>query len=648
MKHAYRLLLAGVLLGLPTLLLAQAPKIKFGEVEPAELQSKFYPADTSAEAVVLFDVGKTYYQISTTAGLQLFTERHTRIKILKKAGYDWATVRIPLIQLNNSDQERIENLRAYTYSLENGQVKKEKLEKESVFVDKKEDNWVEKRFTLPNVREGSVIEYSYVISSGFWWQLRDWTFQSAIPVAWSEYRLSIPDYFHFKLNTLGYERLAISEQGKQGSDYAYHFAAQSVPAVRPEAYITTLDDYLTRIEFDLAGVQIPGAMYRDFSQNWQSLNEGLLKSESFGGALRQRGFLKETARILAAEADSTQRAVAACTWVREQMKWNGVETKYVETSLKKAYEARTGNAADLNLMLVALLREAGAQANPVILSTRDHGRVLSWNANARKFNYVVAAARVGDRWLLFDATDRAGKPGALPRRCLNGTGWMVSEKGADFISLASTERMARNAVLTLALDTEGTFSGKADFAHQGYAAADVRRDLLTDGHEPFTATFRKERPTWDFEKLTVTNLDKPSEPLAMNCALTLRESVQVAGGRMYFKPLLTEGETANPFRQEQRKYPVDFGAPMNEAFVGMYTLPAGYAVEELPKSASFVLPDNAGRFTYSVRATGNQLQVSSRFSINKTLFLPDEYPDLKAFFDQIVAKHAEQVALKKE
>ncbi len=683
MKLRIPLLLAGPCCLAFSVFAQQAPVVKFGEVPVADLQSRVYARDSAAEAVVLYDVASSKFEYGSN-GFAVRTQHHTRLKILTKAGYDHATVRVLLYRKDAQHQEQLENLRAFTYNLENGQVKKEKLAKDAVFEDKKEDGLFEKRFTMPNVREGSILEYAYDVRSDYWWQLDGWAFQRRIPVAWSEYRLSAPEYFDFHVNVGGYEPLAVTEQTRgsqmfsimrreatdegpargfapqtnarteintyrvQATTTEYHFAAQHMPALRDEAYTTTVTDYVAKVEFDLASVQFPGERIHNFSDNWQTLTETLLKSEAFGGALRQRSFLKDAARELATVPDTARRAAAACDWVRHQMKWNGTETKYAETTLKRAFDAHVGNAADLNLTLVTLLREAGLEAAPVILSTRDHGRVMAWQAQLAKFNYVVAAVRTGASWLLLDATDPTGKPGVLPLRCLNGEGWLVREKDADFVPLTPTDRHTQNMVLTLGLDADGGLKGLADVSHLGYAGAAARRQLLSDGAEKYAVAFRKTRPSWEFAKLDVANLDDLNEALGLRCDVRIGEGVQVAGGRMYFKPLLTEGESTNPFRLAERKFPVDFAAPLNQNFTAVYTLPEGYTVEDLPQKVVFALPDNAGRFTYLVVANGNQVQVTSRIAINKTLFLPDEYPTLRAFFDKIVAKHAEQVVLKKQ
>lgn len=191
---------------------AQDTPIKYGKIDISDLQMKVYPKDTSAEAVVLGDIGRAYFEYSQTEGFQVVYERVRRVKILKKSGYDWATVKVPLyISKNNNGKEDLYDLKGFTYNLENGQIIKEKLEKESVFLDKKDDSHSVKRFTFPKIKEGSIVEYSYKIKSDFFYNFRDWTFQSSIPVAWSEFSVSVPDYFTYRQLMQGYEPLAINE-----------------------------------------------------------------------------------------------------------------------------------------------------------------------------------------------------------------------------------------------------------------------------------------------------------------------------------------------------------------------------------------------------------------------------------------------------
>jgi hypothetical protein len=671
---------AGMLLCLSQPLHAQTSPMKFGKVELAELQMKSYAPDTSAEAVILGDYGQSYFKYGHD-GFQLVHERHVRIKVLKKSGYDWATVKIPFYRAaTGGSEEKITSLSGYSHNVVGGKPEKEKLTREAIFEEKKNTNWYTKNFTMPNVKEGTVLEYEYTIISDFLFNLREWDFQSTIPVAWSEYRVTIPEYFRYRLLSSGYEPFHVSETSQKTIDFqikvegqnvstgsvssgriptrfetvnaqatTYRWVTKDVPALRAEPFITTMQDYVTKIEFELSSTKFPGGLEKPVTSNWDAVNEMLLQEENFGGQLNRTGFAKDIVGVVKAKGGDPAAQIALIyDFVRKSVKWDGRQTLFAESSLKKAFENHTGNAADVNLLLVGLLRDAGFNANPLILSTRDHGRLLESYTMISKFNYVIAHVNLDGKDLLLDATDPLLVPSVLPTRCLNGAGRLISKKEGRWVSLQTSERLSQVTSLRLKLDPEGQFKGTVDLSEGGYAALPSRKVILGEGQEKYAENLRKTKTNWQIEKLDIKNAEKLGEALGVTCQVAIAEGAQMAGNLIYLKPLLTEGELENPFKNDVRKFPVDFGTPTDRTFVGSYTVPDGYVVEEMPKNVIVDLPEKGGRFTFMTVQNGNVINVTSKISFRKSLYLPEEYAHLKEFYHQIVSKHAEQIVLKKQ
>jgi transglutaminase-like putative cysteine protease len=641
---------------LPFKIIGQPDLIKFGKIELPELQMKAYDKDTSAEAVVLCEYGQSYFKYIGN-DVKLFFEHHVRIKILKKSGYSWADINIPFYRISNSSEENVLNLKGYTYNLVNGEIVKEKLAKESVFEEHKNEFWYQKKFTMPNVKEGSVIEFAYTIQSDFFFNLREWKFQRTIPVKWSEYRVEMPEYFDYKQLFSGYEPLHIANKKEINSSFlggtatvkatAYQWIGKDVPAFREEPYLTTIDDFINKIEFEFANINLPGH-YSPNTYNWENLTKQLLEDESLGKQLGKTGFLKDqVAAIKAKYTEPKLQMLAAYEFVRNQMKWNELNQKYITTTLKKAYENKTGNSADINLILVAMLQELGLDANPVILSTRDNGRTLDHVRMLSKFNYVIAHVNLEGKDVLLDATDPLLKYNMLPTRCLNGQGRLISAQNPRWIPLETAEKRSRLFNARLTVQADGEVKGIVEISNSGYSALDTRKEIRKEGKDKYAEVVKKENPHWQIVKFDLSNVDKLEDALNSKYEVTINEQVQTAGDRIYFKPLLTEIEDENPFKLENRKYPVDFATLAEYTFVANYTLPAGYQVEEAPKNIVIDLPEKGGRFSYMVSASGNTLMVTSKISIRKAVFYAEEYPYLKEFFNHIVTKHAEQVVLKK-
>jgi Domain of Unknown Function with PDB structure (DUF3857) len=331
---------------------AQEAPLKFGKVDEADLKMTTYAPDSSAEAVVLADYGKTYFQYSQQTGFKLMFERHTRIKILRKAGFDEGNISIRYYQ-KGGDKEKVTEIKGMTHNLENGQVTKTKLEKSSIFEKETSKYWHQIDFALPNLKEGSVIEYSYSIASDFFFNLQPWQFQRAIPVAWSEYRVAIPEYFNYQMLSQGYHDFHINQnsetretinevyterEGGEGSTAVRtnvsHASAnfrviqnrwvmKDLPALKNEKFITTPLDYVDYIEFQLGSYRFPNSPLKDVMGTWGGLVGGLVKSEYLGGFINKTGPTKElVAQLTAGKADGKEKMLAIYHHVRDNFTYN--------------------------------------------------------------------------------------------------------------------------------------------------------------------------------------------------------------------------------------------------------------------------------------------------------------------------------------
>ena len=180
-----------------------AQEFKLGKVSIAELEEKEHPKEPSAVAAILFKKGNVRFEYSESQGFQVLTVVQTRVKIYKKEGYDWANQSVKYY-LDNSLSESVSFSDAVTYNLVGGKIEKTKLKSDGEFIEKINKYWGRKKIAMPNVKEGSVIEFEYTIKSSIIGSLRDWDFQTSIPVNYSEFTTYIPEYYEYKSNQKGY------------------------------------------------------------------------------------------------------------------------------------------------------------------------------------------------------------------------------------------------------------------------------------------------------------------------------------------------------------------------------------------------------------------------------------------------------------
>ncbi|OUJ73129.1 DUF3857 domain-containing protein [Hymenobacter crusticola] len=668
-----------------TICVVQAQKLKdpiqFGTVGAADFaaMAPVSQADSAAPAEILCDFGKSRIE-GAREKFQVVFERVTRIRILRKAGYDWATVQVPLYVKDNSTEE-LQKLKGMTYNLVGGDVMKDKLDiSKAGFKEVIDKNHRLYSFTLPNVREGSIIEFSYTIKSDFLFNLQDWQFQHDIPVRWSEYRVVIPPFYRYKQTVRGYLPFALEESqvvpystsysedardsfgnsfgnsghsaSLSGQALQVRWAVKNAPAFREEPYMTSASNYRRSVDFELAGYDFSrnGNEYHDLTGTWEKITKSLQEEELFGVLLTQNGPLTAEAQLLLKTiTGAAERAAAVLALVQQRVKYNGQERIYASQSFRKTCEQHLGNSSDLNLLLVQTLRSAGLDANPILLSTRRHGLVQTDLPELSQFNYVVAHVALPDKSdLLLDATEPLAPAGLLPERCLNGQGRLLANTGR-WVPLKPTKRYMQFTTAQFTMNDKGGLQGKMHLEYDGYAGLETRKQILELGEQGYQTQFTRRWSDWHFTgPLTMTELQDPTKILKADVALTLPEP-EAPAPLLYLPLAQTLGQFTNPFKHEERQYPVDFSTLHDYLRMVTLTLPANYTVQERPTNLVLTLPDNGGRFTYNItQSTPGTLQIVSRLQLLKSVYTPDEYTALREFYSRAIAKHGEMLVLQRK
>ena len=628
--------------------LAQKSPLKFGVIPLEDLKMTVYDKDTSASAVVLADYGEAYIRVTSVSAMLNF-DRHVRIKILKKDGLKWADGSVPLYH-SGSSEEKVIRLKATTYNLENGKLVESDMSKDAIFKEKFNRDYRIQKFTLPNVKEGSVIEYSYTVTSDFLFNFPDWQFQYDIPVKWSEYWAMFPDFCIFEKYMQGYiPPTSYEVTSKNTVDFkteAHHWISKDVPAFKAEPYMTSEGDYVSKINFALARISIPGQITREIMGTWSKYNEDLIQSENFGRAVSGSGFLKKKAEELTSGmTDPMQKVAAIFNYVQSTLEWDGTKDKYVD-NLKDVLEKKKGTAADINIILAAMLEKVNVPSDMVLLSTRDHGFIRQQYPMADQLNYAICMVKVSDKTLFLDATEKYLPMGILPERCLNGLGLVISKTNHGWVDIEPKAKAKTSISTDLTLGVDGEVLGKVNLTCDGYDAHRLRANYYKKGEADYVKGFLADK-NWEIKKSEFQNIKEINNTPQQIHEFTVGEYATLAGNVIYLNPFVTGQTKENVFKLPTREYPVDFGSPIEKVYLSKITLPEGFGVDELPKPKIITLPGNAGKYSYNITQMGNTLNVVSMLQINKSLFLQDEYPLLREFYNQMIAKQAEQIVLKK-
>lgn len=661
-------LLMAVLVCFVTFLTAQEKSpVKFGKISPDDFTIK-QPFDTGASAVVIADIGNSGFEGNSKGWFSLVYKRTTRIKILNKKGFDAAKVEIPLYSEGNSE-EKLEELKAVTYNLENGKIVETKLDGASVFKDKMSKNYVKKKFTLPAVKEGSIIEYSYTIKSDFISNLQPWYFQSEYPCLWSEYEVGIPEFFNYVTMSQGYIQTDVKNDsynstfritfpgGASANESAElkgvintrRWVVKNIPSLKEENFTSAIKNYISGVEFELSSYQFEGQQLHDLMGNWVLLGQKLMENEFFGESLsKNNGWLDEDIKnITKGAASKLEKAQKIFAYVRDNLTCTNFSAFYIETTLKDAYKKHSGNVADINLLLIAMLRHEGINADPIILSTKDNGFTSEIYPLRQRFNYVVCGADIDGGYFTLDASNPYNGFGRLPPYCYNGHARVIRKEAALPVYFEADSLKERKLTSVFIVnDEKGGLSGSFKSQLGYYESFNLRKKLKGEDKSFLKNIKSGNSFEMDVSEAAIDSLKVPDMPALIHYEFAIKPSAD--DNIIYFNPMMSEGYKENPFTSADRKYPVEMPFASDETYVLNMEIPKGYVVDEIPKSAKVAFNGDEGFFEYLIQKTDDNIQLRTRIKLDKATFAPEDYNGLRDFFSFIVKKQNEQIVLKKK
>lgn len=636
-----------------------------GKVTVAELKEKTNPKDTTAPAAILFKKGKTFFTFNKDKGFSANHVYEFKIKIYKKEGLKWADQKVRFyIGYETLSEDRLEFSNAITYNLENESIVKTKLDNQGTFKKKVNKFWNEKTITLPNVKVGSIIEYKYILKSENIVKLPDFDFQYEIPVNYFEYKTDIPEYYIYKPILVGGHKVETDSKLTNGSqsfedDYntskgisykqiSAFYKGKDIAALRKEPYVDNEDNYRGSVQHELDRVRYPDQPVKDYAVTWEGVATTIFKDKSFGKELNDRDFLLEDVKKLLTNVESQkERLDIIFKFVQNKMNWNAVNDYYIDKGVKKAYTDQTGNVAEINFILISMLKLAGIEVNPVLLSTIENG--IPIYPTRTGFNYVIAAAEIDGKQILLDATHKFTYPGILPLNVLNWKGRLIKDDGtSQEIDLMPISTSKEYSNLMVKIDNLGKIEGRIRIQRTDYDAYLFRVENSNTSQENYLEKLEERLGDLKISNYSVENKKTNlQEPVIETFSLVSNNSVEIIGGKIFINPLLFYTRSKNPFNQEIRQMPVYFGYPTQEKFNLNLEIPEGYAIESLPTPVKIVSEGKEIVYVLDVLGEGNKIQIISSKEINNSIFAADQYNGLKDLFQKMIVSQNEKIILKK-
>jgi hypothetical protein len=505
--------------------------------------------------------------------------------------------------------------------------------------------------------------------------LKSWYFQNTEhPIVWSELQLRVPEYWNYSTVLLGYENIAYTKRDQMqvpapflplrgGETQAYTmnlltWGMQNVPALRETEYTNSIRNYLAHFRFHLTNFTAPNMhgfqrnMYE--ASSWEKIAQNYGESDYFFKELEKTDYLDaDVNQITAQNATPYDRMYGVLDWLKKTMKWNEFLGDIPDEKLEKAFKLKQGNIASINLLLVAALRKAGITAHPALLSTRQNGAVIEALPSDDEFNYVIAVATADNKTYLLDATAPYSAPNLLPIRAVNGDALVLMKEdkkvNAGWVPTENPDRSAINTMYDLVLDEKGTLSGKLTRRFTNYEAIKEREKYNSYKNEAeYISNIQKENLGLNIKNISIKEVKNLDKPLTFQADIIIENKVELSNNLMYIPALPYESITQNPFQTAERKTPIIFEYLKKEETFVKIKLPDTYQVDELPKNESLTMPDGKTQLSISYQNKDNTIELNSKYLRNISSIPATDYSALSGLFNKMIAKHREQIVLKKK
>ncbi|MBJ2174598.1 hypothetical protein JBL43_10145 [Aureibaculum sp. A20] len=624
----------------------------FGKISQKDYDLTIYERDSTANAVYLYEKGKTTF-IQTSNSIVISTKYYAKIKIFNKEAFDVATIEIPIYN-NNSTSEKVKDIKAITH---NG-MQKMHLSQNDIFTDKISDNWSNVKFTMPNLKENSIIEYEYILESPFKFNFTGWDFQTNIPKIKSEFYALIPGNYIYNRRLMGFQKLSKNESKIKKRCFSISgiageadceeliYAMENIPAFIEEDYMTSKSNYLSSLKFELSEFRGFDGINHKYTETWKSVDKEFKSDKNIGRQLRKVDYLEK--RIPEAFLNGTNdldKAKEIYAFIKAHFTWNNKIKLFKDVKVKDAFNNKMGNSTEINIALINALNAVGFDAEIALLSRRDYGLPTKLYPVMTDFNYAIAKLNIDGKSYLLDATHKTMPFGMLPFDLLNSYARVMNfSKGSYWVDITPDKNNRVLMTVDLEIGKNGNFNGSIKKLYSGYRAFNKRNEINDASEDDYLEEIEND------DKIIVNaynnfNLDGEENNLKEEFDITMESNLNE--NLMLINPFILSKISKNPFQLKERTYPIDFGYAHSFLYTLKLKTPEGYSIKSIPENIAFKLPNNGGSFMFNIQQKENVIIMMYKFVIGKSYFIPEEYPYLKEFYAQIIKTQNSLITLEK-
>lgn len=624
---------------------------RFGKVSKEELEMTEYKPDSAAVAVVLYENRNIQVDLSAGGAFVKDVDVHMRIKILKEEGTEWGDFSV-MKYVSQSVPEIVTGIEVVTYNLENDKVVPTKMSREFIYTEDVSSSFQKISFYAQEVKVGSVIEMKYSIHSDRFWEIDDVYFQKTIPVNWVESQVSIPGFFTFNKKLHGSLPVQYDSKLEPKNLFGYQyemvvdkFVAVDLPAFKYEPYIYYPRQYFSFVTYDIRSLRLPGMDTKYYGVSWDDVDNTYVNSQIMTRFRAQCQF-KEQVAALPEEGTDIEKIASAVSLVKDNVVWDE-KYKVFPEPVGQVVKARSGSNADINCLIAGCLREMGYTVDMVLVKMRSSGMLLDFQPERNPYDTFIlrVTGSDGSQYYL-DGGSPHGYINVLPPDLLVTNARLVRPNvPGEWVDLTRLTRNGTTMTVATTLTDDLRLSGEYTCKETGNTSYSTKESYSeSDDEQDYISEIETDLAI-EIDDITFGQMKEYSS--SSQTEYKFHKDLDASGDFVYINPFLVKFHSADTFQSLQREFPIDFPFTYSLTYIFTFTIPEGYAVDQIPENRIFKFQPLASTARCSCTVNGNTVQMVYNFSQNKMMCGPEYYQDIRSYWKLLADIYDVVLVLKK-
>ena len=624
---------------------------RFGKVSKEELEMTEYKPDSAAVAVVLYENRNIQVDLSAGGAFVKDVDVHMRIKILKEEGTEWGDFSV-MKYVSQSVPEIVTGIEVVTYNLENDKVVPTKMSREFIYTEDVSSSFQKISFYAQEVKVGSVIEMKYSIHSDRFWEIDDVYFQKTIPVNWVESQVSIPGCFTFNKKLHGSLPVQYDSELEPKNLFGYQyemvvdkFVAVDLPAFKYEPYIYYPRQYFSFVTYDIRSLRLPGMDTKYYGVSWDDVDNTYVNSQIMTRFRAQCQF-KEQVAALPEEGTDIEKIASAVSLVKDNVVWDE-KYKVFPEPVGQVVKARSGSNADINCLIAGCLREMGYTVDMVLIKMRSSGMLLDFQPERNPYDTFIlrVTGSDGSQYYL-DGGSPHGYINVLPPDLLVTNARLVRPNvPGEWVDLTRLTRNGTTMTVATTLTDDLRLSGEYTCKETGNTSYSTKESYSeSDDEQDYISEIETDLAI-EIDDITFGQMKEYSS--SSQTEYKFHKDLDASGDFVYINPFLVKFHSADTFQSLQREFPIDFPFTYSLTYIFTFTIPEGYAVDQIPENRIFKFQPLTSTARCSCTVNGNTVQMVYNFSQNKMMCGPEYYQDIRSYWKLLADIYDVVLVLKK-